>query len=70
MGNDSFHLFSTPTFISGIAATLDLGATLEQYNSSQTPEEADLKAIKNDWKVVGKDIYFALKQYEQEVQSK
>jgi len=44
--------------------TLDLGATMSQYNISRTPEEADAKAMKSDWQATGNDIRFAMNSYE------
>lgn len=61
----TFDLFAIPRFITGIAATLDLGATLTQYNESQTVEEADLKAIRSDWRTVGYDLKKAMTSWEQ-----
>lgn len=62
--NKTTHLFATPSFLEGVARTLDIGATLEVFNTSKTPNEADAKAIKKDWEAVGEDILFALKKYE------
>ena len=61
MGDTSF-LFATPSFLEGFARTLDLGATLDEYNSSITSEQADFLAIKNDWKVIGNDIACAIEK--------
>jgi hypothetical protein len=54
MGTD--YLFAMPKFITGMASAMDLGATLTQFNTSRNGEEADRKAIRNDWIVVGNDI--------------
>jgi hypothetical protein len=48
-----------------MAMTLDMGATMEQYNASKTPEEADAKAMSSDWHATGNDIRSAMRQYEQ-----
>lgn len=61
MGDTSF-LFANPSFLEGLARTIDLGATLDEYNSSITPEQADFLALKNDWEVIGKDIAFAIEK--------
>lgn len=61
MGDTSF-LFATPSFLEGLARTIDLGTTLDEYNSSITPEQADFLALKNDWEVIGKDIAFAIEK--------
>lgn len=56
-------LFANPSFLGGVATTLDLGATLTQYNTSNSPEEADAKALASDWMMVGQDIAFALSHF-------
>lgn len=61
MGDTSF-LFATPSFLEGLARTIDLGTTLDEYNSSITPEQADFLAVKNDWEVIGEDIVFAIEK--------
>lgn len=63
MGDTSF-LFAKPTFFEGLARTIDLGATLDEYNSSMTPEQADFLAIRNDWEVIGKDLVIAFEDEE------
>jgi len=62
--NDSGFLFATPSFLTGLARTLDIGATLSahSYNMSETPREADVKALASDWSVVGLDIAKAIEQ--------
>ena len=59
----SDFLFARPTFISGIGAIIDLGGTMEMFNESSSPEEADYLALKNDWCVIGKDISNAMSQF-------
>ena len=59
-------LFATPSFIGGIAAVFDFGATLTNFNFSNTPEEADYKAISSDWYSVGDDIRGAMVEWELE----
>lgn len=63
---ETSYLYANPSFLGGMAQTLDLGGTLLVYNTSDTPAEADAKAIGNDWKAVGKDILYSMNQYEQE----
>lgn len=57
-------LCATPSFIGGIAAIFDLGDTLTNYNVSDTPEEADYKALNADWVTVGNDIRGAIIEWE------
>lgn len=49
-------LFPKPTFLSGMARALDLGATFDAYNTSKTPAEADSIAMYNDFKAIGDDL--------------
>ena len=66
MGNKvkSDFLFAQPSFASGAARVFDLFGQFDEYNRSETPEEADAKAIASDWMVVGQDICEAIEQYE------
>ena len=54
-------LFATPTFISGAARVLDLGALFDSYNTSSSGEEADSAALQGDWRVTGRDLWEATK---------
>lgn len=57
-------LFSRPTFLSGMARALDLGATFDRYNISGTPTEADNIALYIDFKAIGDDLRRAMKEEE------
>jgi hypothetical protein len=62
-------LVAKNSFLRGMARALDLGSTINKhsYNTSKTPEEADFRAISNDWNMVGRDIekaYNELKEQE------
>lgn len=52
----SDFLFAQPGSLSGVARAMDLWGQFDDYNRSETPEEADAKAIAADWLVVGQDI--------------
>ena len=71
MGNKvkSDFLFAQPSFASGAARVLDLFGQFDEYNRSETPEEADAKAIASDWIVVGQDLADAIEQSESEMQA-
>jgi hypothetical protein len=60
----SDYLFAHPSFLYGIARSLDLGGTFDAYNESLTPNEADGRAIASDWLAVGKDLQGALEATE------
>ncbi len=57
-------LCASPSFIAGLARNVDLGGVLRysSYNMSTTPEEADIRAIINDWSAVGQDLRRALEK--------
>ena len=58
----SDFLFARPSFIEGIARMVDLAGSLNTYNSVPTAEEADGRALYEDWKAVGHDLRVALDQ--------
>ena len=60
---DSMFLFAVPRFVTGMSATLDMGGTLTKYNDSRTPVEADYRALREDWKVVGCDLKNAMDRH-------
>ena len=53
---DTGFLFAQPGFMQGVASALDIGGTLIQYNVSNTPQEADTRALASDWAITGNDI--------------
>ena len=57
------RLFAEPSFWEGVARVLDLGATLQEYNTSETEQQADAKAIRDDWRAVGYDLRSSIKTY-------
>jgi len=59
----SQFLFARPSFIEGVARVVDLGGTLQIYNGSITPKEADARALVADWLAVGEDIHAAMSEY-------
>jgi hypothetical protein len=62
-----YFLFTEPDLISGMARILDLGSTLNEYNTSATPDLADFRAVRSDWAAVSKDLRAALSQVDSEV---
>jgi len=50
-------LFSTPSFLSGAGTVLNLAGNFYEFNSSDSGFEADQKAIENDFRMIGQDIY-------------
>ena len=63
------QLFARPSFAECVGRIVDLGATMQKYNESKTEEEADVKALKNDWRAVGEDLRNSIVNYEQKISS-
>ena len=57
-------LFARPSALGGIAHILDFGGTLNEYNSANSGEQADVMAAWADWLAVGDDLWTALRTYE------
>ena len=52
----SDFLFACPSFAEGFARNLDFFGALNVYNTSDSSEEADLKAFRNDASALKKDF--------------
>jgi hypothetical protein len=55
-------LFVRPSFMNGMARAMDIFADLDDYNVSNTPEEADARALYADWLTVANDLEVAMKK--------
>lgn len=55
------YLYATPSFLEGVARLFDFTGSLNVYQCSDSPEQADFKAISSDWIVVGDDFRKAIK---------
>ena len=63
--NENFGLlYATPSFLEGMARTLDLGGTFTDYNTSRCAAEADFLALRSDWRAVGEDFDTVLAEHE------
>lgn len=56
----SDFLFSTPNFLIGAGSVINIAGNYYNFNESDSESEADAKAIENDFKMVGQDIYNVL----------
>jgi len=56
-------LFARPSFVEGMARTLDIGGTLQEYNGSSGGEEADTRAFEMDVRAIGNDFRKALETF-------
>ena len=66
LNDDTCFLFADPSFLSGIAAVMDITGSLVVYNRSESGLEADERAIASDWAIVGSHISAAAESLEKE----
>ena len=71
MNNKTTFLIAKNDFISGVSRILDIASTRNKrvYNTSQSDDVADKKAIFNDWYMIGNDIRVAYEQFKKEVKT-
>lgn len=62
----TFYLFANPSFMKGLGRLGDFNGGLNDYNNSETEEEADTKALRHDFIMIAKDMTQAAKRYERE----
>lgn len=67
MNNKYFtdFLFAKQSFYVGLGRLLDLGCTIREYNNSPSGNFADTVALKNDWRMVGQDLYQSIEEFEE-----
>ena len=61
-------LFARASFLGGAARILDFGNTLQEYNYSMSPRQADYLAMRSDWLMTGQDLRDALHVFEEQLQ--
>ena len=59
--NKSTFLFAMPSMVSGAARMFDFYGLYDRYNQSRNGDEADARAMFNDWSAVGDEINSAVK---------
>lgn len=57
------YYFARPSIIEGIGRIVDFFGLLQVYNTSSTPEIADMRAIRADWAAVGSDMKAVLQMH-------
>lgn len=62
----STYLFARPSVLEGVARLIDVGGTLNEYNTSSTPGQSDARALRSDWLAVGADLEQAIETFERE----
>lgn len=63
MSNYTDFLYARPSFLEGMARTLDFAGVLNEYNESMSAEQADYLAMRADWRAVGEDLRHAVEQF-------
>jgi|Laugrespbdmm15sn_2_1035079.scaffolds.fasta_scaffold241259_1 hypothetical protein len=59
----STFLLPKTSFWTGVSSILNIsGGNTSLFNSADSGEEADLKALRSDWGVVGQDFEMALEK--------
>ena len=58
-----------PSWMSGIARTLDISGQFDHYNDSPAGDIADSRALLSDWRVVGDTILDAVRAFRGETQT-
>jgi len=58
-------LFARPSLSEGVSRLVDLGTTMQVYNTSVSENEADIDALRNDWCAVGEDFKVSISRHEQ-----
>lgn len=56
-------LFPKRNFLTGFSNVLNLFAAGSKFNTSQDSSEADFKAIKTDWDMVGQDFRKSMSEH-------
>lgn len=59
-------LFAQPSLLIGVARLLDIWGLMDDYNHSQTEQEADARGLYSDWRITGEDLLRALQTAEEE----
>lgn len=55
-------LFADTSIVAGAGSVINVFGNYYDFNYSKSEEEADIKAIKCDWYMIGKDIRKALRE--------
>ncbi len=63
MRDFSNFLFARPSFVEGIARLIDVGGSLNVYNTSPDGVTADTRALDADWRAVGDCVKESILRY-------
>lgn len=63
MNRITTFLYAEPSFTEGVARLFDWGGTLNEYNYSNSGQEADRNAMFVDWAAVSEDYAEVIKNF-------
>ncbi|GAG14513.1 unnamed protein product [marine sediment metagenome] len=69
MVNSDF-LVAQPSFLTGMARSIDLFGQLTDYNYSETQEKADIRVLMQDAHAIRKDIVAAMRKLEESIKAR
>jgi hypothetical protein len=58
----STFLFARASVVEGVSRSMDIGGTLQEYNGSQSGQEADALALSADFHAIGEDLRRAMSE--------
>lgn len=58
-----------PSWLSGVARSLDVAGQFDEFNESPNEAAADAKALFGDWRTVGESLVQAMKAIRREAQA-
>lgn len=65
MNEGTFRLFKKePSFMDGVASLVDLSSNQSKYNYDLNEEDADMNSLREDWRVIGTDLWHVINNYE------
>ena len=62
----SDFVFSTPSYLTGAGTVFNIAGNYYRYNRSVTPAQADARAIRQDFAMIGQDVCDTVKALEKE----
>ena len=70
MSSFSSFLFARPSLIEGVGRLVDVGGTLDVYNTSPDGATADARALAADWQAVGDCMKQAILRYSRSLEKR
>jgi hypothetical protein len=60
------YLFATPTFLKGVGSVINIFGGRIAHVSFKSDKEADLEAIRNDFRMIGQDVNDSFEKLKEE----